>query len=250
VGEAAEGSNLLACIAGKTNQIRKACIGMSSNRFNWLLIVIVSLLGACSSKNILATANADPTVIGSPVGVHTMVSEAAIPTNTPEPSPTSTIPPTATFTPKPVPTEKPTITSKTVSVIPACTNRATLVRHLSFSDGSSISSGFIFGKAWRIQNTGTCTWTTAYALVFASGEQLNAPPETPLTREVPPGDTIDIQISMKAPDIAKEYIGTWMLRDPNGTLFGTGETADQPIVINIVVKKPIEKDKFPAPECG
>jgi hypothetical protein len=250
VGEAAEGSNLLACIAGKTNQIRKACIGMSSNRFNWLLIVIVFLLGACSSKNILATANADPTVIGSPVGVHTMVSEAAIPTNTPEPSPTSTIPPTATFTPKPVPTEKPTITSKTVAVIPACTNRATLVRHLSFSDGSSISSGFIFGKAWRIQNTGTCTWTTAYALVFASGEQLNAPPETPLTREVPPGDTIDIQISMKAPDIANAYTSNWMLRDPEGGLFGTGEEANQPIGVIIVVKNPSTKDFHPFPECG
>ena len=247
---AAEGSNLLACIAGKTIQIRKACIGMSSNRFNWLLIVIVFLLGACSSKNILATDNADPTVIGSPVGVHTMVSEAALPTNTPEPSPTSTIPPTATFTPKPVPTEEPTISSKTVAVVPACMNRATLVRHLSFSDGSSISSGYIFGKAWRIQNTGTCTWTTAYALVFASGEQLNAPAETPLTREVPPGDTIDIQISMKAPDVANVYIGNWMLRGPDGILFGTGEAADQPIVINIVVKKIIQKDKFPAPECG
>jgi hypothetical protein len=250
VWEAAEGSDLLACIANKTNQIRKACIGMNSKRFKWLIIVIVFLLGACSPKDIPATIFADPTVIGSPVSVQTMVSEMVMPTHTPEPSPTSTIPPTATLTPKPVSTEEPTITSKAVAVVPACTNRATLVRHLSFSDGSSILSGYYFGKAWRIQNTGTCTWTTAYALVFSNGEQLNAPAETPLTREVPPGDTIDIQISMKAPDIANEYIGTWMLRDPNGTHFGTGEAADQPIVVNIVVKKYNDKDKFPAPECG
>ena len=214
---------------------------------------MVLLLGACSSKNILATDNADPTVIGSPVGVHTMVSEAALPTNTPEPFPTSTIPPTATFTPKPIPTEEPTRTSKAVAVVPKCTNRATLVRHLSFSDGSSISSGFIFGKAWRIQNTGTCPWTTAYALVFASGEQLNAPAETPLTREVPPSDTIDIQISMKAPDVANVYIGNWMLRDPNGVLFGTSDASDQPFLIKIVVKYKIinnAKDRAFTPGCG
>jgi hypothetical protein len=223
---------------------------MILNRFKWLIIVILFLLGACSPKNVPATANTNPTSESAPAGQSPSASEVVLLTNTPEPSPTPTIPPTATFTPEPLPTEPPAITSTNVAAIPACENRATLERHLSFGDGSSIFSGLFFGKSWRIQNTGTCTWTTTYAFVFASGEQMNAPAETPLTRAVPPGDTIDIQILMQAPDVANAYTGNWMLRDPDGVLFGIGESSDQPIVVNIVVKYKNVIDKFTFPECG
>jgi hypothetical protein len=250
VGGAAEGSDLLACIASRTIQSRKACIGMVSKRMKRLFSVIVFLLGACSSGNTPAITNPNPTVTSSPVGVHTMTSEMVMITSTPEPPPTSTVPPPATFTPSPSPTDEPTATLKTAAIVPACTNRATLIRNLSFSDGSSILSGFIFGKAWKIQNSGTCTWTTAYAVVFASGEQLNAPTETALNRDVSPGDTIDIQLRMKAPEIANSYTSSWMLRDPNGVLFGTGESANQPLQVIIVVKNPSTKDFHPFPECG
>jgi hypothetical protein len=223
---------------------------MLLKRFYSLILVVSFLLSACSSKNATPTANANPAGGSSAAGQSTPTAEVVLPTNTPEPSPTPTIPPTATFTSAPSPTEAPVLTSTSVAVVPTCTNRATLVRHLSFADNSSIYNGRFFGKAWRIQNTGTCTWTTAYAFVFASGEQLSAPAETPLTRDVPPGDTIDIQILMRAPDVANTYTGNWMLRDPNGVLFGTGEMADQPIDVQIVVKYPSTKDFHPFPECG
>jgi hypothetical protein len=113
--------------------------------------------------------------------------------------------------------------------------------------------GLFFGKGWRIQNTGTCTWTKTYAFVYASGEKMSAITETPLTRDVLPGETIDIQILMKAPDVANTYTGNWMLRDMNGVVFGTGEMADQPIEVQIIVKNPAAQslqDRHSVPECG
>jgi hypothetical protein len=65
---------------------------------------------------------------------------------------------------------------------------------------------------------------------------MDAPAETPLSHDVPPGDTTDIQILMEAPFVANEYTGNWMLRDSNGLLFGAGEASDQPIAIKLVVK--------------
>jgi hypothetical protein len=223
---------------------------MSLKRFKWLFIVLLIFLGACAPTKISATVIASSTSEGSPTKQSTSTSTPGVPTDTPEVLPTPTKPPIATFTPEPSPTEALMITSTPVVLTPTCTNRATLVRHLSFADGSSIYSGLYFGKSWRIQNTGSCTWTTSYSFVFVSGEQMNAPAETPLASDVLPGNTIDIQILMQAPEVANAYLGSWMLRDPNGTLFGIGEAADQPIVVSIVVKYKNTKDKFPVPECS
>ena len=223
---------------------------MILKRFNLLIIVILLLLSACTSGNTSKANSVNPTDTSSSSALDTPIASTIKPTNTLEPFPTPTIPPAATITPEPSPTTAVAMPTTPVAAAPTCTNRATLVRHLSFGDNSSIAFSSYFNKVWRIQNSGTCTWTTSYAFVFSSGEQMNAPAETPLPREVPPGETIDIQIVMKAPDVANSYNSNWMLRDSNGTLFGTGESADQPIAVNILVKKVSDKDKFPAPECG
>lgn len=222
---------------------------MVSNRL-YILIVVLLLLSGCSTGNAPQATKANPTGDSLSAVQASPTTGVVAPTYTSVPSSTPTVPPTTAPTLKPTQAEPPQSTETSIPVTPACTNQATLVKHLSFSDKSTINSNSYFNKAWRIQNTGTCTWTTAYAFVFASGEQLNAPAETPLPHDVLPGETIDIQIRMKTPDAVNAYTGSWMLRDPNGVLFGTGETADQPISVNILVKKFTDTDKFPAPECG
>jgi hypothetical protein len=218
--------------------------------FSILILVISLLLSACSPENAPSPSIANPTGEMISAVPNTPTTAVIAPTFTSEPSPTPATLPTASRTPESPQAELLQSTITSIPVTPACTNRAALIKHLSFSDNSTIYSNSHFNKVWRIQNTGTCTWTTAYAFVFASGEQLNAPAETPLPHDVLPGETIDIQISMKTPDAENAYTGKWMLRNPSGVLFGTGDAADQPIAINILVKKISEKDKFPAPECG
>ena len=119
--------------------------------------------------------------------------------------------------------------------VQGCINKAEFVLHASISINTAIKPGELFGKVWRIKNNGTCTWTTGYALTFASGDIMQAPKMIPLPHSVAPGETIDIRANMVAPEEANTYAGYWLLRDELGNLFGTGESSDQPLIIQIVV---------------
>jgi hypothetical protein len=223
-------------------------IDMNMIKISYYLLVCSIIIGGCSPNNATNTAITDQAGGNPTTNPIDSISTASIPTNTSEPTITPTKHPTATFTPEAILTEIPTYTETATE--PSCTNRATLVQHLSFPDGSRVQTGYFFNKAWRIENSGTCTWNTAYNFVFSTGAQMEASPETPLTQNVAPGETVDINILMRAPDIANSYSGYWMLRDPNGTLFGTGDNADQPISINVMVRKPTRKEDYFNPGCG
>ena len=155
------------------------------------------------------------------------------------------IPPTDL--PADTPSVEPTATGQTESTTaadptalqptPACTNQAELVRVLYGSDNIAIKPGDPFAKIWQIKNTGTCTWTLAYALVFVSGEIMESPAAVPLSQEVRPGETIDIRLSLKAPQgPSRTAYGNWMLQDGNGNRFGIGETGESPLVVQIWVQ--------------
>ena len=223
---------------------------MLRKRISNLAIFIVFLLSACSTKNISTPSSIDPLNSLQSETVETSTPEPVLATSAPEPSETPTSESIPTTKPVATFSDLPATPTAGIATEPTCINRATLVRHLSFADDSKIQTGLFFNKIWRIQNSGSCTWTSAYKFVFDSGERMEAPGESPLPRDVPPGDTIDIQIIMRSPDVANTYIGNWMLRDPNGLLFGIGENGDQPIAIKIVVKYIVTKDKKAAPECG
>jgi len=109
------------------------------------------------------------------------------------------------------------------------------VRHLSVSDNTKLLPNVFFAKVWRIKNTGTCTWTPSYSIVFSSGEDFGSQHETSINREVKPGETIDVQVALRTPLEPKTYTGQWMIKDQFGNLFGTGETGDQPLTTQVVV---------------
>ena len=157
----------------------------------------------------------------------------ALPTQTPfHPSatPESVILPSAT--------PLPALVSQNAALSPtqSCFNRAEFVKHLSISDNTALEAGQSFMKVWRIKNTGTCTWTTDYILVFFSGDEMGAPHSNSLPHPVVPGETIDLQVSMTAPLNAITVTGNWVLQDARGNIFGFGETADRPIEVTIYVK--------------
>lgn len=102
---------------------------------------------------------------------------------------------------------------------------AAFVSDVTYPDGSSVSLGGTFTKIWRIQNVGTCTWSTSYALVFVSGERFGAPTAISLPGSVAPGQTIDLSITLTAPNSSGSYRGDWKLRNASGVLFGVGSSA-------------------------
>jgi len=202
-------------------------------------IYLIFLMGisACSSpanngKAVINDAATEPTRVVVRI-LNLDLALTALPTQTP-------VPPSATPEPVILPsvTPQPSAVSQnaTLPPTPSCFNRAEFVKHLTISDNTALEAGQSFAKTWRIQNTGTCGWTTDYSLVFFSGEEMGAPPSTSLPHQVQPGETIDLQVQMTAPLNAATVTGNWVLQDASGNIFGFGETADRPIEVTIFVK--------------
>jgi hypothetical protein len=146
-------------------------------------------------------------------------SDTPVPTNTPVPTATS-VPPTATTVPIPC-------------------DRALFVKDVSYPDNTEVATGSTFVKTWRLMNNGSCTWTSGYALIFVSGDAMNGPASSQLTTgTVPPGGTIDVSVTLKAPDTVGTYRGDWKLRNAAGATFGIGDYADKTFWVQIKAVTP------------
>ncbi len=115
-------------------------------------------------------------------------------------------------------------------------NRAQFVSDISVPDGSTVVPGAVFTKIWRLKNIGTCTWTTAYSLVFDSGSQMSGPTPVNLPKSVPPGQQVDLAATLAAPSEPGGYRGYWKLGDASGNRFGMGTAADGAFWVDITVQ--------------
>ena len=98
-------------------------------------------------------------------------------------------------------------------------DKADFVTDVTVSDGTAFSPGETFTKTWRVENIGTCTWTTGYALVFENGAQMGGVSSQALTGNVAPGETVDISIDLAAPSTDGNYTGNWQIRNSSNVLF-------------------------------
>jgi photosystem II stability/assembly factor-like uncharacterized protein len=124
------------------------------------------------------------------------------------------------------------------TIAPAGCDKATFVADVTVPDGTLFSPGTSFVKTWRLKNSGACRWTNAYQLVFYSGEQLSAPTSINLPVSVATNQTVDLTVNMVTPEKAGTYRGYWILRNPNGGLFGLGADASKPIWVEVKVSGP------------
>ncbi len=120
---------------------------------------------------------------------------------------------------------------------PGC-DRAQFIADVTVPDGTLFAPGATFKKTWRLKNVGTCAWTTSYALVFSSGEQMGGPASAPFPISVAPGQTVDLSINLTAPSTGGTYRGYWMLRNAAGQTFGIGSGANKPFWVEIRVSGP------------
>jgi len=121
---------------------------------------------------------------------------------------------------------------------PAPCEQAEFVSDVTVPDGSEFAPGQTFIKTWRLKNTGSCTWTTSYRVVFDSGNVLGAPPSFNLPVNVPPDGLVDISVNMKAPEQPREYESYWKLQNPQGVVFGLGSRGDKAFWVKIKVFEP------------
>ena len=138
---------------------------------------------------------------------------------TPGPIPPAPITPSPQVpaTPQPKPNPNPATTPEPVPQV--CTNDSKFVEDVTVPDGTHFAPKKAFDKTWKIQNTGTCAWTTDYQYKFIGGEQMGGG-DIKVPQAVQPGDTINLTLKLTAPATAGKYRGQWRLFAPDGTPFG------------------------------
>jgi hypothetical protein len=115
-------------------------------------------------------------------------------------------------------------------------DRATLVADVSVPPDTVFHPGDPVVKTWRLMNAGSCTWTTAYKLIFDRGYDFFSSRSVNLDTPVAPGQMADITLSFPAPTPLGTYESLWNLQGPGGTIFGVGPNGSVPLSIRIIVQ--------------
>lgn len=193
-------------------------------RTSLLLCVLVLLLAACNLPQAApaASESAPPPAAAPDIGDEARIQTAVAASLTAQ----AALAPVSSSTPPP-----------TVSQAPC--NRAGFISE-NFIDGTEVTPNLTFVKTWRLQNDGSCTWTSGYQLIFYAGDQMGAPSSISLTGvTVPPGAQIDISVQLKSPGTPGTYQGDFMLKASDGQVFGIGVGAGGRFWVNVVVKQSV-----------
>ncbi|RPH71080.1 hypothetical protein EHM76_06340 [bacterium] len=216
-----------------------------------VLVMLSVLLSACN----LSAAN--PTQIG-PDQINTIAAQTvealttqmapppATATNTPEPA-TATPMVTATST-LAIPTLNLTPGALTNTLIPLPTsagstecNKVFFLEDTTIKDGTVFKPETEFTKTWKIQNSGSCTWTTLYSAVPFSNDPaspaITGDGEFPVKANVAPGGLLQITVKMFAPKEEGTYTQYWKMQDDAGNNFGIGGAGGAGWYVNIKVDK-------------
>ena len=174
-------------------------------------VLVVMILTACGNKAPATNAVATATVANT---------QAAVMTDTPAPAETAAInTPLAAGEASATPANGPTVTSTPEPPRPTnvagCTNTAKFVADVTIPDNTPIDGGAEFVKTWRVLNSGTCIWASDYKLAYYSEERMNAPATVPLAITYP-GQTLDISVTLTAPNSVGSHRANFVLENPDG----------------------------------
>jgi hypothetical protein len=216
----------------------------SGNRFLILVFLLVLPVLACnmprgtptpSEADMIYTAAAETvaaqlTQVSQPPATAAM-GTPGIQTSVATFPPPPTSPPSASAT-LPLPSATPTRVPASPTPIPC--DRIKFVKDVTYPDNTEVLPGTKFDKVWRLQNDGSCTWTTGYALVFVSGDAMGAPAATALPRNVAPGENVDVSVTLTAPTTSGTYRSNFKLRNASNVVFGLGND-NKPFWVQIKV---------------
>ena len=151
-----------------------------------------------------SASQATPT---SPSDAVAQVTTSPTPTSRSTSTPAPTIPPT--------PTPPPDLTA---SAIAACVFDLEVITDSPIWP-SVLMPGQQFTKQWEIKNSGTCDWPEGVELAFESGDELDVV-EMPMVEPLAPEETVEIEITLRAPTNFDNYTSLWQLQDGAGSPIG------------------------------
>ncbi len=94
----------------------------------------------------------------------------------------------------------------------------TWVADVTIPDETPLPQGEKFVKTWRIRNSGETTWGPGYTLAFFGDDKMGGPDNIPLPA-ARPGDTVEVSLTLTAPERLGSRRSTWKPRDPQGNVF-------------------------------
>ena len=200
------------------------------------LLIGALILGACNLPEKESQESIDATIVAETAAA--VFTKAALTAAAVAPSATSAPTTAPTVTTVPTNTLFPT-QAATATATPIPCNRASFVKDVTIPDNAAVNPGEVFTKTWRLKNTGSCTWTSGYVLLFDNGDQMNAPAVTSITSgSISPGDTIDISINLTAPSAPGTSQGNFKLRSPDNIVFGINADGQGPFWVKVVIANP------------
>ena len=165
----------------------------------WLM-VIITLFGCAPLSTVVPQASA--TTIPA--------------TSTPYPTATHL---SATVTPTTTPLPPTTLTS-TPQIPPLIQDTTFVFIGETIPDGTNIQPGQNFKKTWTLKNGGNFAWDKGMILIRTSSspanETLGSPEQIPLSKEVEPGATIQIEVDLVAPKQNGQFTVFYQLQNETG----------------------------------
>jgi len=206
-------------------------------KISWLLLALLALV-ACGGSGTSATPTADSAAVFTQIAqtaiamqTQTALAATSTPTATSTPDPNST--PEATNTP--LITDTPSAGAASATPLTLNTPRPTTqstcdnvdpnITDVTVPDNTEISAGASFVKTWGFKNLGPCTWDQDYLMVF-SYDSVNGDtdwdqvPSVHFPDLIETGDTMELSITLTAPDEAGTYRGVYRLQNNDGYNFG------------------------------
>jgi hypothetical protein len=207
--------------------------------------LLLAAASACNFQGVETPSPATLDATGSFATVYARLTEGAaqLPSSTPSAPATPTDPqPTLTLTAAPA--VSPSVGATQTRTLPpkptlACDQAgAGSPIDVTIPDDTELLPGEVFTKVWRLQNTGSCTWSEEYAARLFSGARMSAPEIVRLEDRVRPGETVEIVVDMIAPEKPGTYQGNWKLQNASNQLFGIGPAGSAPFWVRIIVLAP------------
>jgi hypothetical protein len=211
---------------------------------SWLFIAITLLaLSACGGGSVAATPTIDTApvytqIAATALSLQTQTAQAIpIATNTPKVSPTpkATNIPLITATPPPgTPTATRLALKTPLTTSQASCDNMQYIADVTYQDGYVAAPGEYMIKTWTVKNLGPCSWNKNYGLVFGwggVGTDWKNVGFVNLTKDVAPGETIDISVSLEAPKASGNYGAFFVLQNDKGNNFPSA-----PLTISITVR--------------
>jgi hypothetical protein len=190
--------------------------------FCFILTLLVMSLSGCAK----ATPTQDPSQKITEIASTVQAELTQISLLTPSVTPTLTPTVTETIAPATPTLETPlVVASATATIRPVVTNSTSdnskWIADVTIPDGTVMTPSTAFVKTWTIQNTGGTTWTKEYQLMYLDGlKGVNDTMYVKLTKDVKPGEKIDVSVNFKAPAEIGSYVSWWKMYNASGFVFG------------------------------